>query len=55
MTLPPDLPDSGPSIPDRFRAYPVERPTEGQVFFRLVLILAAVSVLLAGLAGWALS
>jgi hypothetical protein len=47
--------DDKPTIPDAYRAYPVERPTEGQVFFRLVLILAAVALGLAGLAGWALS
>ena len=55
MTLPPDLPDDGPSIPSRFRVYPEPRPTEGDVFLRLAVVLAVAALLLIMVLGWGLS
>lgn len=55
MTLPPDLPDDGPSIPARFRVYPEARPTEGDVFLRLAVVIAVAGLVLVGLLGWGLS
>ena len=42
--LPPDLPDDGPSIPERFRVHPEAIPTEGEIWAKLALWLVAVTL-----------
>ena len=50
------LPDEPrPSIPDAYRVYPVERPTEGDTFWQMAVVIAVVGLALVALAGWALS
>jgi len=52
---PDDSFDDGPTIPARFRIHPEPRPTEGDVFRAVLLILLGVVILIGALVAWVVS